>query len=76
MRVLERYPDFRGAVLRCCLASSGLEIAIPHLLPLVTEVLRLPQCGYGVLLGAFGLGGSLAGSSRRSPSAPLRSLAS
>jgi MFS family permease len=61
LQLVARYPEFRAVVLRCFIASSVLGIAIPLLLPLVTEILRLPEWGYGVLLGVFGAGGIAGG---------------
>ncbi len=57
--LLRQRPDFLWIAARCVLASTALGIVIPLLLPMTTEVLRLPDSAYGLLLGAFGLGGAL-----------------
>ncbi len=51
--------DFLWVLIRCAVASGALGILIPMLLPMTTEVLKLPESAYGLLLGALGLGGAL-----------------
>jgi predicted MFS family arabinose efflux permease len=57
--LLGQYSDFRWIIARCVVASSALGIVLPLLLPMTTEVLRLPEAYYGFLLGVFGLGGAI-----------------
>jgi len=56
--LLRSEPQFLWVILRCALASTALGVIIPLMPPLTTEVLKLPDTYYGLLLGVFGIGGA------------------
>ncbi|MGZ3693888.1 MAG: MFS transporter [Bdellovibrionota bacterium] len=61
MGQVKTMPAFFWLLLRSAVASAALGLVLPLLLPMATEVLRLPAYSYGFLICAFGSGGALGG---------------